>query len=217
MKKAIYKITNKINGKIYIGQSIHPQERFLAHCYKHENYKSLINDAINKYGKDNFDFEIIGWFEDYNEKEKYYIQYYRSLAPYGYNIARGGEEPPIRYGEDNGFAKISNEIAKKVREELLDWTIPRKQIIKKYHLTYDIIRHINDGTSWHDDDYKYPLRPTEVEINEWRADQVIDMLQHTKLTQKEIGKKVGWNRSAVTMINIGKNHYRENLEYPIRK
>ena len=43
------------------------------------------------------------------------------------------------------------------------------------------------------------------------------MLQHTKLTQKEIGKKVGWNRSAVTMINIGKNHYRENLEYPIRK
>ena len=62
MKKAIYKITNQINGKIYIGQSIHPEEKFFAHCYKHENYKSLINDDINKYGKDNFDFKIIGWF-----------------------------------------------------------------------------------------------------------------------------------------------------------
>ena len=91
----------------FILDSLFIQRRFVAHCYKHENYKSLINDAINKYGKDNFDFKIIGWFEDYNEKEKYYIKYYHSLAPYGYNIARGGEEPPVKYGEDNGFAKIS--------------------------------------------------------------------------------------------------------------
>ena len=75
MKKAIYKIENKINHKIYIGQSKNPEERFLQHCYKNEKYKSLINEAILKYGKNNFSFEIIGWFEDYNEKEKYYISY----------------------------------------------------------------------------------------------------------------------------------------------
>ena len=217
MKKAIYKITNKINHKIYIGQSITPEQRFLAHCYKHEKYKSLINEAIQKYGKENFLFEIIGWFEDYNEKEKYYIQYYHSLAPYGYNIAKGGEEPPISFGENNGFAKISNETAQKIKQDLLNWRIPRKQIMYKYHVTNDIIRHINDGTSWHEDSLVYPLRPTEVKINEWRADQVINMLQNTNLTQKEIGQKVGWNRSAVTMINIGKNHRRDNIEYPIRK
>ena len=71
MKKAIYKITNKVNHKIYIGQSSQPEERFKQHCYSLTTYKSLINKAINKYGKENFDFEIIGWFEDYNEKEKY--------------------------------------------------------------------------------------------------------------------------------------------------
>lgn len=217
MKKAIYKITNKINNKIYIGQSINPEQRFLAHCYKHTEYKSLINNAINKYGKDNFELEIIGWFEDYNDKEKYYIQFYRSLAPYGYNIAKGGEEPPTANGENNNFAKITNKEAECIKKDLLDWTIPRKQIIKKYHATNDIIRHINEGSSWYDETLNYPLRPTEAEINEWRADQVIDMLQHTNLTQKEIGKKVGWNRSAVTMINIGSNHHRDNLEYPIRK
>ena len=37
------------------------------------------------------------------------------------------------------------------------------------------------------------------------------------MSQKEIGQEVGWNRSAITMINIGKNHRQENLDYPIRK
>ena len=217
MEKAIYKITNKINGKIYIGQSIHPEKRFVTHCHKNKKHKSLISDAIQKYGKENFILEIIGWFKDYNEKEKYYIQYYRSLAPYGYNIAEGGENPPIGRGENNSFAKISNETSKKIKQDLLDWKIPRKQIVTKYHITYDILRHINDGSSWYDNSLKYPLRPTEQEINDWRAEQVIDMLKNTTLTQKEIGKRVGWNRSAVTMINIGKNHHQDNIKYPIRK
>ena len=95
MKKAIYKITNKINQKIYIGQSSNPEQRFLQHCYKHEKYISLINKAILKYGKENFDFVIIGWFEDYNEKEKYYIEYFGSMVPNGYNLSKGGEKPPI--------------------------------------------------------------------------------------------------------------------------
>ena len=58
---------------------------------------------------------------------------------------------------------------------------------------------------------------TEYFINEWKADKVIELLKTTTLTQKEIGKQVGWNRSAVTMINIGENHFRENEKYPIRK
>ena len=37
------------------------------------------------------------------------------------------------------------------------------------------------------------------------------------MSKKEIGQEVGWNRSAITMINIGKNHHQENLDYPIRK
>lgn len=217
MKKAIYKITNRINGKIYIGQSVNPEKRFIDHCYINKKYKSLINDAIKKYGRENFILEIIGWFEDYNEKEKYYIQYYRSLAPYGYNIAEGGENPPIGIGENNPFAKISNETSKKIKQDLLNWKIPRKQIVTKYRITYDILRHINDGSSWHEDNLKYPLRPTEQEVNNWRAEQVIDMLKNTTLSQKEIGIRVGWNRSAVTMINIGKNHRQNNIEYPIRK
>lgn len=217
-QKAIYKITNKINGHIYIGQSVNPQARWRDHIVGYSaNEVSLIHRAIKKYGEENFTFEILGWFEDYNEKEREFIQYYHCLAPYGYNIQSGGEEPPHYFGEKNSFAKISEETAKKVQAQALDWNIPRKQIIKSNHITENIFRHINEGSSWHRDDLTYPLRPREKEIDEWRANKVIDMLKHTTLSQKEIAKQVGWARSAVTMINIGKNHHRDDEIYPIRK
>lgn len=218
MEKAIYKITNKINGKAYIGQSKNPRARWRDHVVGYsKNGVSLIHRAIKKYGEENFNFEIIGWFEDYNEKEKYYIQYYRTIKPYGYNIQLGGEEPPVHYGEDNVNSKISQEIAEKVQEQLQDWNIPRRKIIKDNKITSDILRHINEGNSWHRDDLNYPLRPSEKELNEIKADKIINLLQTTTLSQREIASMVGWARSAVTMINIGKNHYRDNLEYPIRK
>ena len=78
MKKSIYKITNLINNKIYIGQSVSPYKRFAQHCINHgvkggkNSDTSLINLAIRKYGKENFSFEIMEEdIENYNEREKY--------------------------------------------------------------------------------------------------------------------------------------------------
>lgn len=217
MEKAIYKITNKINSKIYIGESKRPYERFRDHCIREYKYESLIHRAIKKYGEENFTFEIIGWFEDWAEKEKYYISFYRSLAPYGYNLHPGGSEPPTYKGEDNPASVITQEIADGIVQDLLNYSIPRKTILHKYKVTTDIIRHINEGASWRKEELSYPLRPTENQLNEIRANKVKELLRTTKLSQTEIGKQVGWNRSAVTMINIGKNHYDENIDYPIRK
>ena len=216
MKKAIYKIENNINHKIYIGQSNNPKRRFIEHCSREEKYCSLIHSAILRYGKENFTFTILGWFEDYNEKEKYYISYYRSLTPNGYNIQEGGNEPPHYKGEFSTNVSITQEIADNIIADLKDWRILKKQIIKKYNVSYNIIRHINDGTAWRKEEEVYPLRPSENELNNLRAEKVIELLQTTTLTQKEIGQIVGWNRSAVTMINLGKNHRHENLSYPIR-
>lgn len=95
----IYKITNIINNKIYIGQTIHSiEERFRGHVYASEKSDSsnvLLQNAIKKYGKDSFKIEIIEVCttrEQLDLREKCWINYYNSRnKDIGYNMAPGGE------------------------------------------------------------------------------------------------------------------------------
>ena len=74
MSIGIYKIQNQINGKIYIGQSIHIEQRWKEHCQA--PIHSLIAQAIHKYGKENFTFEIIEEcsVDDLDKLEEQYIR-----------------------------------------------------------------------------------------------------------------------------------------------
>lgn len=87
----IYKITNLINGKIYIGQTILSiQKRYSKHC---NCDKQIIGKAIQKYGKENFKIEQIDSAtsrEELDEKECYWIRFYNSQIPNGYNLESGG-------------------------------------------------------------------------------------------------------------------------------
>lgn len=80
----IYKITNKLNGKSYIGQSIHCGERFEQHCH---GKKQFIDETIQLEGKENFTFELLEECkkDQLNEKEDYYIKKYNTMFPNGYN------------------------------------------------------------------------------------------------------------------------------------
>lgn len=86
----IYKIENKINGKIYIGQSIHIEQRWSEHLYQ-SSHCTLLKYALAKYGQDNFTFEVIEECsqQELNEKEIYWIEFYNSYEN-GYNLTRGG-------------------------------------------------------------------------------------------------------------------------------
>ena len=96
----IYKITNNINGKCYIGQTIKaPQERWKEH--QRHAYGTHINDqnkalyrAIRKYGLENFSFEVIQDniqdYQELDEAEIYWINYYDSFVN-GYNANFGGQ------------------------------------------------------------------------------------------------------------------------------
>ena len=97
----IYKITNKVNGKVYIGQTINYEERVRHHKQtafrpnSKDRSRPLYN-AIIKYGIDNFIFEIIDTansIDELNEKEVYYIQTYDSCVDNnkGYNLDKGGK------------------------------------------------------------------------------------------------------------------------------
>lgn len=86
----IYKITNKINGMSYIGQSKNCMERWSQH--KNAHRERYIDKAIDEFGKENFTFKIEIKCSpeelDYYEQET--IKKYNSLWPNGYNIQIGG-------------------------------------------------------------------------------------------------------------------------------
>lgn len=96
----IYLITNKINGKVYVGKTqIGYKKRFGQHCraYNYGN-RTYISCAIHKYGKENFELKLLAQVEDDSWEfwEKFYIQKYKSLyTQNGYNITEGGDSNPM--------------------------------------------------------------------------------------------------------------------------
>lgn len=100
----IYKITNKINGKVYIGQSGDIHERWLEHKRINERQNAAakiaqtypLYRAFKKYGLDNFLFEVIEEcpLEELDKKEIFWIDYYNSYVysenSNGYNLTLGG-------------------------------------------------------------------------------------------------------------------------------
>ena len=98
----IYKILNKINGKFYIGSSRNIDKRLNDHKNllrkeKHEN--KHLQSAWNKYGEENFIFEILLIIEDDNLKTnkylrdletEYILKHNVANDKYGYNIVNGG-------------------------------------------------------------------------------------------------------------------------------
>lgn len=93
----IYKITNTLNGKAYIGETKQDdvQKRWNAHkkSIKYNNGCPLLTQAFNKYGIDKFKFEvlIICFNDACFELEKYYIKKYNTFGENGYNGTPGGE------------------------------------------------------------------------------------------------------------------------------
>ena len=97
----IYKITNRINGKVYIGQAHDIFLRWKQHRRVHETQNSnyAIYRAFRKYGFENFDFSVIEELTDdinkLNEREKYWIKHYHSYVKdsecNGYNMTLGGD------------------------------------------------------------------------------------------------------------------------------
>jgi group I intron endonuclease len=95
--QGIYEIKNKINNKVYIGQSNNIEWRWQQHGYLLNNYKSdsiHLQHAWDKYGSENFEFSILEEVLDLsllNEKEIYWINFKQSyLREFGYNISGGG-------------------------------------------------------------------------------------------------------------------------------
>ena len=121
----IYKITNTVNGKCYIGVTTetNPNRRWTNHKSHNRqgNGCPFLMKAFKKYGEESFKFEvlIICFDEDVFKFEPYYIKKYNTLSPNGYNVATGGKTNQTFLGKTHSeeTRKILSENAKKQNED----------------------------------------------------------------------------------------------------
>jgi group I intron endonuclease len=141
----IYKSTNKITKKIYIGQTKHTLDTRIKNHINESKTKSKrpFMLSINKHGIDNFTFELIDSannLEELNDKEIYWINFYNSVSPNGYNVTGGGQGKKmistnelgerISKGLQNSekWQKLLNddEYLKKRKEYFINWAKGKK-------------------------------------------------------------------------------------------
>ena len=103
LNPVIYKTTNLINGKIYVGQDRYNNTNYLGSG-------TLLKEAIKKYGKENFKKEILEHcvLEELNDKEMFWISELNSYnRETGYNLTSGGNQRYV----------LSEESKQKIREK----------------------------------------------------------------------------------------------------
>lgn len=96
----VYKVTNRINEKIYVGQTVTSlkQRRCVHECEARNKSECCFHRAIRKYGEKTFEWAVVercNSKEDLDLAEEWYIRYYRTFVRFsncnGYNLSLGGE------------------------------------------------------------------------------------------------------------------------------
>lgn len=225
--KYIYIIRNFINDKVYIGQAIDPKKRFKGHIQNknRKQFSSAIDGAIKKYGPENFYYEILeGPITNFNEREIYWIKFFNSITPNGYNILEGGQCPPIKKGFDNNKSKFTQQDIEEIRKLLLNPRLTLQEIANGYKVTYRTIQLINQGKTYHNNNIDYPIRNFQCSGNQSKilpqetVEAIIKEIQESNISLRKVALKYHVNYTQVDEINMGNVPacHKDNIGYPIR-
>ena len=153
MITGIYKITNTLNGKVYIGQSKNISQRWKAHRTRYQTEDSLLYRAMRKYGIENFTFEVIEEcdIDQLNDREIYWIAYYQANnCEKGYNLTIGGAAITS--------SKLQEKEVQEIIKLLQNTGISQDKIAKQFNVDQKTISNINTGETWLQKDVIYPIR-----------------------------------------------------------
>lgn len=213
----IYKITNKINGKSYIGQSTNINKRINQHKYSN---KSLVGKDIHKYGIENFSFDILELCSEseLDEKEVYYINKFDSINS-GYNISIGGKS--ILNEEDIKDIRLS-----------YNNHFNSKEVYEKYKnkITYNYFMKVWEGNAWEnimpevytDGNKIYYMKQTSLGENstsaEFTDEEVLQLRErYVNETAKEIYESVKNRCSFQSLQQILWGRYYSHIKYYDKK
>lgn len=229
----IYKIVFP-NNKIYIGLSSNIKKRLTAHNKTNDDLP--VHRAIKKYGKiSEENVEILEVVQEslLREREKYWIDYYKSFLPEnGYNLTLGGDGASP--GVFNSSAKLNQKELDELIKDLIDNTVFIKDLAKKYNLSAEAISDINQGKRYYNKDLIYPLRKdtrftseqmksiTGVDkpgskFSQEEIEEIVELLKNSSLSFEKIAEKFNCSYGTISHINTGKHYQNDSYTYPIRK
>ena len=228
----IYKYTNKLNGKIYIGRSINITKRKWEHLNSPSPY-SYFDLTLTSIGEDKFDFEVVEECpgEQLLEKEKYWIKYYNCCVKDnrdgGYNLTRGGEEYK---SDENPWSKLTISQVKEIIDKLKNTKISIQNLAKQYGVHYNTISDINRCKTWtYLHNYTSNIREqTQGSVNrgelgtnkitELEAKKIINLLENDKRSLAQISRDENISLNILYDINRCKTWtYLHNYKKNVRK
>lgn len=217
MKKDIYIIKNTINNKVYIGQAKNAAERWLKHISAaNKGYNYVISKAMKKYGIDKFYYQILeSQISNYDEREKYWIKYYNSRTPNGYNVAPGGNSVGNGIENPNSYFDSIEDIL--VIIDILQHTnYTITNIAKQFGCSEYVISQINLGSTYRQEGIDYPIRKTRYDKE--LIKQIHYSLQYElDKSMNQIAKEYKIDRSQLDEINAGRLHQLPGKKYPLRE
>lgn len=150
----VYKITNLVNNKGYVGITTNLKLRWMAHrkAYNYPYIKNPLYSAMRKYGLDNFKFEVIrddiNSMEELGNLERFYIRQLNThVTQHGYNLTWGGER--CQY-DANPRTSLTVEDVVEIRSIYNSCTIGAKECWKKYssRISYSAFEKIWENQTW---------------------------------------------------------------------
>jgi len=195
----IYKIVNKIDNKIYVGQTIGDLDiRWKGHLKKGSNCRYL-KYAIKKYGVDNFELKLvcITFDNQLDDMEIKYIEKYNCLVPKGYNLRIGGN---IGRHHEETKQKISESLKSRYQNGLIP---PRSQLgIPHSEITKKKISEANKG-------HRNSQESINKQIISNRRNKTIQFnIEGNRLNEfnscKEAAKYIGSTTSGISRCCLGK-------------
>ena len=195
----IYRIENIVNNKKYIGQTKRTfRDRKNQHIYylnRNIHQNQHLQNAWNKYGKDNFRFSTIERcnISSLDEKEVFWINHYNTTE-LGYNKEAGGnlnkiisketreKHSRIQTGENNSRTNLTNETVIKIKQELIKGNA-MKEISLKYEVSYDVVKAIRQCRTFCDIGEEY--NDSLLKLIKPRNIIGIDVVRKIKLMKKK--------------------------------
>ena len=225
-----------IRDRIYIGRSINITRRKWEHLHSPSPH-SYFDQTLKLLGEENFDFEVIEEcnIQDLQEREKYWIKYFKSCVldkeNNGYNLTYGGEEYK---NENNPWAKLSEKEVNEIIEKLKNTRISIQKLAKEYNVHYNTISDINRCKTWtwlHS--YKANIRKEcqgsllrgelgTNKITKEEAKYIIFLLEKDKRSLAQISRDENINLNIIYDINRCKtwrhlHNYQKNIRNEVKK